>query len=205
MKKKLLAGLAVGVMMFGMSGVASANLITNGSFEKASDTDTYGFTTLSSGSTAIDGWKVTSGSVDWIKNLWDAADGLRSLDMSGAAPGTIASTTFATEANKVYNVSFAMAGNTAGLPVEKKLEVTVGPPITINTFTFDTTGKHYLTNMGWETKTFSFTANSNLTTLSFGDISLGSNFYGAALDNVIVEAASFPEPASMLLMGTGLV
>lgn len=208
--KKFFTGVALGIALLGTTGMANANLITNGSFELGSNLPTGSFRTLSSADSTNDditGWTITSGTVDWINSYWTASDGTKSLDLSGLSQGTIASASFSTIIGNFYNVYFDMAGNDDGPPKVKTLQATVDPLAAIHSFTFDTTGKSN-TNMGWITQSFSFIATSTTTTLSFGDLSInvnGGEYYGAALDNVIVEAAPVPEPATMLLFGAGLM
>ena len=88
-------------------------------------------------------------------------------------------------------LDFEMAGNPAGLPSLKTLEVSAGN-VTDQLFTFDTSGKS-LTDMGWTDMTMEFTATSDMTPLSFASLTGGS--FGPALDNVSVVAV--PEPSRL--------
>jgi hypothetical protein len=67
-------------------------------------------------------------------------------------------------------------------------------------FTF-TMGSSDRANMGWITYGYSFTATSSSTTISFASQDAGP--YGAALDNVRMDAV--PEPGTLALLGGGLV
>ena len=203
MKKKFLAGLATGFLMLGMVGIASANLITNGSFER-DELQTPSFWTLGVGDTSLPGWSITGGTVDWIDGLWQPSNGDKSLDMNGVSAGTIVSDPFATISGVKYNVTFDMAGNLGGGTTVKHLNsLSIGD--TEHTFTFDTTG-HSFTDMGWEQMAYSFIATGRTSQLQFSGIVSDGQYFGAALDNVIVERANpVPEPATMLLFGTGLV
>ncbi|MCS6865847.1 MAG: choice-of-anchor C family protein [Gemmataceae bacterium] len=178
------------------AGSASASIIINGSFEQGTNLPpTNGFVTLSSGSTAITGWTVGGAGIDWIDNgYWNASQGLRSLDLSAVNAGSI-SQTFSTIPGQAYLVQFDMAGNTDGGPAIKTLTADVGAgPIT---FSFDTTGRSRPGNMGWETKSFVFTATSSTTTLTF--TSTVTTAFGPALDNVSV--TPIPEPMSLMVLG----
>src|SRR5690242_13851687 len=119
----LLSAAAAMVLLFN-SHSARANLVINGSFEDGPDPGV--FTTLNSGSTAITGWTVTNGSIDYIGTYWQPADGARSIDLDGNSPGTIAQQTLATLSGQTYLVSFALAGNPDGLPTIKTVDVTIG-------------------------------------------------------------------------------
>jgi choice-of-anchor C domain-containing protein len=181
----------VAALATALSPAAQAvELINNGGFE-ANPFQGAGFMTFSSG---LSGWSI-SGSVDLIKDYWAPASGSYSLDLNGGGASTI-SQAFATQIGMTYNVSFSMAGNPDG-GGNKSINASVTTP---NTYTFDISNSTHA-NMGWVTKTFSFVATSNSSTLSFvGDAANGP--YGAALDNVSVSAV--PEPATYAMMLAGL-
>jgi choice-of-anchor C domain-containing protein len=187
----MLAAVAV-VAFLATSGKSNASLITNGSFEGSGTINTY--QTLGTGSTLIDGWKVTAGSIDWIGNYWKASDGDRSIDLSGNVPGTIVGQSFDTAIGQQYKVRFDMAGN-PDRPSIKTLEVKVAE--VVQEFTFDSNGKTKI-DMGWVQKSLTFVAVSETTSLQFRD--LGITAWGVALDNVSVDAV--PEPTTLAIWGT---
>lgn len=185
--------------------IADANLITNGSFEDASITP-GSFSTLTPYSDAITGWTVWSGSIDYIGTYWTAQDGVRSIDLNGTAAGSI-KTYFSTIPGEQYRVDFFMAGNPAGDPTLKILDVRAyynGTNFFIDNevFSFDASGKS-LSAMGWESHTFYFTAPSDNATLLFGSLTTGA--FGPAIDNVVVtQVTGVPEPSTIVLLVTAL-
>ncbi len=179
-----------------LAPLAQASGLVNGGFEDSSFSGS--FQTIGTGN-GLNGWSVDSGSVDLINNYWSPASGNYSLDLNGSSAATI-SQSFATTIGQSYSVSFDMAGNTDGGGNKIITAGVTGD----HTFTFDISGKSH-GSMGWTTQTFTFQANSALSTLHFsGDSS--NTYYGAALDNVTVTAA-VPEPETygMLLLGLGLL
>ena len=176
----------VGIMLaFFFIASANAAPFQNGSFEGGVLLNPQ-FTTLSIGDTAITGWTVSSGSIDYIGEYWVASEGARSIDLNGSGPGAI-SQTFDTKPGAAYQVTFDIAGNPEGAPVMKALVVSEG--VILFSASFDITGKDKL-NMGWEERSFNFVASTSSTTLQFSSSIEGA--YGPALDNVRVLELGLP-------------
>jgi choice-of-anchor C domain-containing protein len=137
---------------------------------------------------------VQSGSVDYIgSDTWQAADGSRSLDMSGHDAGSIFQNVSGFTVGQQYRLSFDLASNVEGGPTIKSLQAQIGS--TAQTFTFDGTGFSYA-NMGWSLRTLDFIANNTTMGLTFTSLDSGSA--GPALDNVSITIVPEPAGASML-------
>ena len=200
---KALVVMALSLVGFVGSASAATIPITNGSFEQGTLTDPF-TTVVATDSTAITGWTVSAGSVDYIGNYWQADDGTRSLDMSGNGAGTIEQQIFVQQAGNV-TVNFAMAGNTDGPPLVKSLRVSLTGPVGSQVFVFDTTGQSHA-NMGWVdyAAEFSILAAGNYT-LAFQ--SLDNTAFGPALDNISASVPDGGMTATLLglaLTGLGL-
>lgn len=202
--------LAAALLAFSTAGHAATNLITNGSFELGTNPGVS--KSLNGGSTAITGWKVGGASVDYIGSYWQAHDGKRSIDLSGSTKknGSYAgsvSQTFATAIGKTYQVNFWMAGNPDGAPWLKTIltsATNAGAIDQLYADTFSVTpGLNTRANMGWQQRSFRFTATGTKTTLNFQ--SAVNTAYGAALDDV--SAMAVPEPAvwGMMIAGFGVI
>jgi choice-of-anchor C domain-containing protein len=204
MKYIVVAALAASALSSGSA--LAANLLVNGSFESGPNPGS--FSTFNATSTAITGWTLTNGSIDYIGSYWTASNGSRSLDLVGccATAGTIAQT-FNTVAGKTYKVTFDLWANPdGGAPYPRLAYANVGA----GNLTFSSNGGGSNAAPNWLGNSFSFVAGAGpTTTLSFsGDLASSTGSagvaYGAALDNVSV---TVPEPASWALMiaGFGLV
>ncbi|MFO1395520.1 MAG: choice-of-anchor C family protein [Burkholderiales bacterium] len=141
---------------------------------------------LPAGSTAITGWTVVAGNIDYVTSCaWQPSEGSRSLDLVGdGSVGAIAQT-FDTVAGVTYRVTFDLAGNPSLLfpPAVKPLTLLV-PGATYN-FGFDISGHDGLA-MGWTTKSVTFVATGPSSTITFRSDVAPSGYAGAALDNVRV-------------------
>ena len=192
--------IAVAALMV-VSSTAYANMVSNGSFELG----TYPGSTYIAvfpGGTDITGWGVTGGGVDYIGVAWQASDGIRSIDLNDWTPGGIYQA-IVTVPGAQYAVVFDLAGNPSlesygnPNPKVKLLGVTAGG--SSQEYSFDVTG-HDIQHMGWEERTFLFTASSSTTILSF--TSLNDGPCGPALDNVRVNTV--PEPSGLLALLCGV-
>ena len=191
-----------------LASTAGAATIVNGSFEIGTDPGA-GFSNLAAGSPAITGWTVGGFGVDYIGGYWQASDGVRSVDLSGASAGSV-SQSFATSIGTEYTVFFDLSGNPDGGNANKISVVSISGSLPdIKIYTVGASNSR--SNMNWETFSYAFTAFDSISTLTFA--SAEYNPFGPALDNVSVIdggggiGAGVPEPASwaMMLVGFGLV
>jgi choice-of-anchor C domain-containing protein len=195
----------------GSKAFAAFNLVNDGSFEQQSAGGD--FTDYTAGQT-FGGWTVDSGSVDLIGTYWTSQQGAQSVDMNGLSAGTISQTVNGLNVGQNYQLSFYMAGNTAGGPAVKTMTASVngGGP---QAFSFDDAAQS-TTNMGWTQETYDFTAASTSTVLTFASTvsaacepASSASACGPALDNVSIqavpEATTFTIFAYMMLTGIVLV
>jgi choice-of-anchor C domain-containing protein len=187
--------MAAATAALGASPALAAGSLTNGNFESGTYTGTAaaGFETLTAGTataSAMTGWTVTSGSVDWISTYWQEPAGVtNSIDMNGTAsaaqpsPVGVLSQQFATDVNATYVVQFQLAGNPVCGPSTYGVSLTAtggtAQPYTVNT-SGTSTG-----NMGWTTaNAYSFVATSDTTTLTFAADPGNTSDCGAAIAGV---------------------
>jgi choice-of-anchor C domain-containing protein len=194
--KRLQVIILTTILILGLGGVAYAASFSNGSFESG-NAPGPSFITLGAGSTAINSWSINSGAIDYIGGYWTASDGNRSVDLNATVPGVI-SQTFDTLVGKPYEVLFDLAGNPAGGPTVKQMQVSAAG--NFQNYDFDITGNS-LSSMGWIEKSFEFNAVGTETTLTFSSLITGA--YGPAIDNVRVNVV--PIPAAIWLLGSGLI
>jgi choice-of-anchor C domain-containing protein len=197
------------VSLFGVMGIADAAPFENGSFELPAPGAGLGSATYFFGSDVAfpaTGWTLGAGAVSWVGTGWQAAAGTSSIGLSFfSTPGSL-SQTFDTVAGTLYEVIFAMAGNPNPAAVDPIKDLRVSAAGLSEDFTFNTSGKT-IANMGWTDISLTFLATGALSTLTFA--SLEDNAFGPAIDNVRLNVANgggapVPEPATMLLLGTGL-
>ena len=215
MKRLIAAILAIYVMGISQADAGMVNLITNGSFEQGpSDADprwnTAQWITLGlnfGGTNDIDGWTVdTGGQIDLLRAgsfYGDAADGVRHIDLNGAPVQGKISQTISTVVGQTYQVSFDLLG-ISGL----SLGGPTGVRSQIGNGTMFADFAPSLSETGWITQQWTFTAGDSSSTLQF--LSLYNNQFGNGphIDNVrVVEAplSVVPEPSSLVLWGVGMM
>ena len=179
------------LMSTAVTGVLAFAGVINGGFEAGAHTAAP-FDTLTPGDSQLTGWTIESGSIDWIESYWVAATGSRSIDLNGAGPGAL-SQALATTVDNTYAVMFEVSGNPACGPTLKTLSVAASGADP-QAFAYDTAvAANTVSDMKWESRTYSFIATSSSSVLTFTSTSAGS--CGPALDNVVVtETVAEPDP-----------
>jgi len=170
--------LILSVSFFLAVGLAQGVLI-NRSFETGRDPGEA--MVLPPGSAAIDGWTVVGGNISYVGGRWQPSQGIRSV---GLPCGGGISQTFETDPDGKYEVRFSMAGDPNALPAVKSVAVSFGASRRV--FTFDTTGRS-LGEMGWDSRSWIFTATEETTTVAFLSPMAGCST--PAVDNVRVMPA----------------
>lgn len=198
--RSLIAAAAAALLL---PATANAAVIVNGDFETGPNPGSN-YVTIGTGGLIGDvngGWTVTGGNVDYIGGYWQPQGGSRSVDLNGNnAAGTIQQA-IDTVIGQAYAVTFWLAGNPDNGPQIKTVKVTAaGDDADDENFTFDIFGVSREA-MGWQQKTFIFSATSSSTLLSFASQNEGS--WGPALDSVSISAV--PEPATWAMMLFGFV
>lgn len=159
------------------------NLLVNGSFEQGPWLGTY--LPLDPGSTAINNWVVTRGQIDLVI-YWSSYAGDRSIDLNGSPGRGGIAQTFPTTVGTTYRVVFALAGNPENEPGASTIRhMGVSAAGSSVQYTFDVAGKS-IENMGWQLKTWTFTATGSSTTLEFYSLDSPTSWFGPAIDNVSV-------------------
>ena len=152
----------------------------------------------------IGGWTVSGDSVAVVGSFFQPADGNQSIQLSYYGPASI-SQTLVTDPTQGYTLSFYQSGNPS--TDDKWVQVTFGD----YTFTYMFPWGNSASNMGWQYIVIpNLTVTGTSTTLTF--TSLTNTWGGVLIDNVSVVdppiqyngETQVPEPASLLLLGSGL-
>ena len=176
---------------------AQAELVTNGSFEQYTP-GPFGnyYRVVTAGSSDLVGWTIGLTSVDVIYGSFGAISG-NSVDMLGSpGPGSI-SQTLSTVIGQQYLLQFDLSSNRGGD------NTTAGKAMTVGSLGGGGAQTYSALSPGIFHQTYSFTADTNATLLSFSSGPAG--YSGAVLDNVSVTSVPEPESFAMLLAGLCLM
>jgi hypothetical protein len=183
------------VALLGLSSVAAAAPFADGGFE----TGTTHFD-----STSPPSWTFGTPGGRWGNNgsgVSPAPEGVQFVALNDDGLGSI-SQTFDTLSGTTYVVDFRLTGIADGTPDQFSVDVTATGN-TPSSYAFNTGNAAFFDLPPSILETYTFTASSSSTTLTFASTALSSSGaqFGPVIDAVTVVA--LPEPGSLVLFGLG--
>ncbi len=182
-------------------GPAALGSIVNGGFEPVAGGPTY--VALPGGSTQISGWTTTDSGAEWFQpsafGLTNSPNGGWVVDVANTvfSAGGIEQT-FTTVASTVYQVDFHFGSHQAS-GRDGTAEIIVAAGAASQTFNIANPGSDIV----WEARSFTFTANAASTTLSFRCVQSAFEHF-AYIDGITATVVPAPAiAASMIIAGIG--
>lgn len=212
MRIRILGLLCLGLMV-SLATDAKANFVLDGNFVSAPNPGATGITPVPIGATTIPNWNVvqglhgdSTGSVDIIGSNFfptpaGSAAGTKLIDLDGTSTnpvGGITQTIAGLIVGQTYSVSFTYANNPNAFP---SASATVSIDGSSDVITHSGSS---VANPGYVTGTFTFVANGNNLLSAISNDPAG-DFSGILITNFDIELSAVPEPASLAMLGLGLV
>lgn len=178
---------------------AQAVTVVNGSFEQGAAI-TGGTDFLSTGdTTSLPGWRVLSSGVDYVDNtLWDAANGSRSVELSGIGSGGVVQRLGGFVVGEKYRLRFKLSVNPFAADGIYRTTVSATGGVA-QQISYTKTAANTPTNMLFQLHEYVWVATNTFQNFQFR--SLGAGPQGAVLDSVSIGLV--PEPASWVLLIAG--
>lgn len=193
---RFLSSLATAAALATCATAASANLLTNGSFELPGTS----YATLPGNSTAITGWTTVLNGVEWFNatGYGGAADGVMVVDLANYIyTGGGIEQTFVTQIGQTYALNFSL-GTLQGFGRDGTAHI----DMTVAGITTGYNVVNHTGNLVWTPYSLNFTATGAITTLRFTN---NENPYLHFADVDGVSVSSVPVPAAAWLLGSGLL